>query len=174
MDVITIDGQAATGKSTLASRVAAWLGWAHVSTGDSYRAIAAGQLGNLPLRDPLTTARAARLARSPALRKRLRRAWRRLERPLVADGRDAGTHTWPNARLKLHLHAPLEWRVGVRHAQVGGTLVAHRVALAQRDAIDRQLGHGPAPDATVVRVDAWSEDQVVDLIRRLWGCRSGA
>ncbi|MCC6485760.1 MAG: (d)CMP kinase [Armatimonadetes bacterium] len=43
-DVITVDGPAAAGKSTVASLLASRLGWRHLDTGATYRAVAAAAL----------------------------------------------------------------------------------------------------------------------------------
>jgi cytidylate kinase len=50
--VITIDGPAASGKSSTAALVARRLGWAHLDSGALYRAITLGVLDNLGERGP--------------------------------------------------------------------------------------------------------------------------
>ena len=59
--IVTIDGPAASGKGTLARRIAAHLGLPHLDTGLLYRAVAANLLdANKQLNDTSAAAAAAR------------------------------------------------------------------------------------------------------------------
>ena len=130
--IIAIDGPAASGKGTLARRLADYYGLRHLDTGLTYRAGAAALLARgLPLGDEavaVATARnldlsrldrdvlsaheigeaASRIAVLPGLREELVRAQRRFaqEPPgAVLDGRDIGTVVCPDADVKLYVVA---------------------------------------------------------------------
>ncbi|MCC4246747.1 (d)CMP kinase [Stappia indica] len=130
--IIAIDGPAASGKGTLARRLADHYGLRHLDTGLTYRAVAAALLARgLPLGDEavaVATARnldlsrldrdvlsaheigeaASRIAVLPGLREELVRAQRRFaqEPPgAVLDGRDIGTVVCPDADVKLYVVA---------------------------------------------------------------------
>ncbi|WP_186397171.1 MULTISPECIES: (d)CMP kinase [unclassified Stappia] len=130
--IIAIDGPAASGKGTLARRLADYYGLRHLDTGLTYRAVAAALLARgLPLGDEavaVATARnldlsrldrdvlsaheigeaASRIAVLPGLREELVRAQRRFaqEPPgAVLDGRDIGTVVCPDADVKLYVVA---------------------------------------------------------------------
>ncbi|WP_249692712.1 (d)CMP kinase [Stappia sp. WLB 29] len=130
--IIAIDGPAASGKGTLARRLADHYGLRHLDTGLTYRAVAAALLARgLPLGDEavaVATARnldlsrldrdvlsaheigeaASRIAVLPGLREELVRLQRRFaqEPPgAVLDGRDIGTVVCPDADVKLYVVA---------------------------------------------------------------------
>lgn len=130
--IIAIDGPAASGKGTLARRLADHYGLRHLDTGLTYRAVAAALLARgLPLGDEavaVATARnldlsrldrdvlsaheigeaASRIAVLPGLREELVQAQRRFaqEPPgAVLDGRDIGTVVCPDADVKLYVVA---------------------------------------------------------------------
>jgi cytidylate kinase len=135
--IIAIDGPAASGKGTLARRIAAHYGFAYLDTGLLYRAVAwrlksAG--GNLD--DEEAAARAARaltaedlepeelrqrhageaasvVAAMPSVRQALVEFQRRFARTppgAVLDGRDIGTVVCPDAEAKIFVTATLEER----------------------------------------------------------------
>ena len=145
--VIAIDGPAASGKGTLAKRLAQSLGYDHLDTGLLYRAVAKKILdaGSDPA-DPQAAAVAARsLSRSDTLADGLRgEAMGRaasicscipevraalldfqvqfaLSPPsgkgAVLDGRDIGTMVCPSADLKIWMSASAEARASRRHAE---------------------------------------------------------
>ena len=143
--VIAIDGPAASGKGTLARRLADELGLAHLDTGLSYRAVAkamldAGQTladedAAVQAANGLDLARldrtalsvheigeaASRVAVMPRLRAALVEAQRRFARTgegAVLDGRDIGTVVCPDADLKLYVTASPEERARRRHAEM--------------------------------------------------------
>ena len=135
--IIAIDGPAASGKGTLAKRIAAQLGLPHLDTGLLYRAVARALIdAALPLNDERAAIRAAetltldaldpeklrgaqageaasRIAAIPAVRRailELQRAFGRQPGGAVLDGRDIGTVVCPQADVKLFVTASLEER----------------------------------------------------------------
>lgn len=135
--IIAIDGPAASGKGTLARRLATHYGIRHLDTGLTYRAVAAALLAaGAPLDDEAAAVAAAerldlsaldrerlsahdvgeaasRVAIMPALRAALVRAQRGFaETPpgAVLDGRDVGTVICPDAPVKLFVTASAETR----------------------------------------------------------------
>ena len=148
---IAIDGPAASGKGTLARRLARHFGLNHLDTGLTYRAVAHAlmQVGlplddeelavvaaeNLELsdldRDALSDhgigEAASRIAVMPAVRRVLVEQQRRFAaRPpgAVLDGRDIGTVVCPAADVKLYVTAAPEVRAQRRFDEIranGGT-----------------------------------------------------
>ena len=134
---IALDGPAASGKGTLARRLAAHYGFHHLDTGLTYRAAAKALVdAALPLDDEETAARmarrvdlarldrttlssheigdaASRIAVMPAVRRALVEAQRRfaaMPPGTVLDGRDIGTVVCPDAAVKLYVTASAETR----------------------------------------------------------------
>lgn len=105
--VITIDGPAASGKSSTSARVAEELGFYHVDSGSLYRAETARRLGVTNLRSPEVTAAVSAVAQDPEVRKLINAECRRIagERDIVVDGRDMGSVVFPDAQLKIFLIA---------------------------------------------------------------------
>lgn len=135
--IIAIDGPAASGKGTLARRLAVHYQLAHLDTGLTFRAVANALLDqNLPLDDEdmaAETARtldfggldasvlsqhhigeaASRVAVMPNVRSALVDAQRRFavqSGGAVLDGRDIGTVVCPDADVKLYVTASAEVR----------------------------------------------------------------
>lgn len=135
--IITIDGPAASGKGTIARRVAAHFGYRHLDTGRLYRAtgrdvLAAGgdpddpaaaaaaarALDPRTLCDPALSSAvmgdtASRVSRFREVRDALldfQRAFARQPPGAVLDGRDAGTVVCPDADVKLFVTADVEVR----------------------------------------------------------------
>lgn len=144
-EVIAIDGPAASGKGTLARRLAARYGYHHLDTGLTYRAVAHALLtDDQPLDDEALAAKtaltidlsgldrsvlsahdigeaASKVAVMPAVRRALVEAQRRFATKLpgaVLDGRDIGTVVCPNARVKLFVTASPETRARRRTAEI--------------------------------------------------------
>ena len=130
--LIAIDGPAASGKGTLARRLAAHYGLPHLDTGLTYRAVGKFMLDhNFPFDDEADAIKAARLvdiskldrttlathaigeaassiAVIPELRRILvekQRAFARQPSGAVLDGRDIGTVVCPDADVKLYVTA---------------------------------------------------------------------
>ncbi len=134
--IVAIDGPAASGKSTLARRVAGHLGVAHLDTGSLYRVVGLKALEMGDPADPAIAERAARaldlsLLEDPRLRDEpvtvassvvaafpgVRAALLQFQRDFahhgsgaVLDGRDIGTVICPDADAKLFLTATTEAR----------------------------------------------------------------
>ena len=142
--VIAIDGPSASGKGTVASRVAAQLGFHYLESGALYRLVAlaggdpaqaaAGldaafrdqkiflkeQDVTLEIRDEAIGVRASEVAKLPEVRSALLERQRAYRRPpgLVADGRDMGTVVFPDAVLKVFLTASVAVRAQRRYKQL--------------------------------------------------------
>ena len=143
--IIAIDGTSASGKGTIAKRVAAWFGLPHMDTGRLYRAVGVAALKagadfgdaahvsriahSLDLDDfddrELRTAEAAqaasKVARIPEVREalfQLQRAFATQPKGAVLDGRDIGTVIAPDADAKLWVTASLQERAIRRHKEL--------------------------------------------------------
>ncbi|MEM8801353.1 MAG: (d)CMP kinase [Pseudomonadota bacterium] len=143
--IIAIDGPAASGKGTLSRRLARELGFHHLDTGLTYRAVAhAMLLAEAPLDDEARAVRAAqgldlgaldpavlarhhigeaasKVAVMPEVRKTLveqQRAFAGREPGTVLDGRDIGTVVCPDANVKLFVTASPEVRAERRWKEV--------------------------------------------------------
>jgi cytidylate kinase len=143
--VVAIDGPAASGKGTLARRLAGHFGLRHLDTGLTYRAVAdsllsagarlddedaaiaaAGALDLAALDAERLSAHgigeaASRIAVFPGLRKALREKQRGFaETPpgAVLDGRDIGTVVFPDALAKLYITASPETRARRRTLEI--------------------------------------------------------
>ncbi len=142
--VIAVDGPAASGKGTLARRLAAHYGLAYLDTGSLYRAtgLAVQAAGASPddhaaaskaaqdldlsgftedqLRSPGAGEAASQVAAIPAVRSALLEFQRNFAaRPpgAVLDGRDIGTVVCPDADAKLFVTAQPETRAQRRHLE---------------------------------------------------------
>lgn len=145
--VIAIDGPAASGKGTLARRLAQYYKLPHLDTGLLYRATACALIDEgLSLEDALAAEEAARglslnefdperlrsreigeassvVASIPAVRTALIEMQQNFAaRPegAVLDGRDIGTVICPNARIKIFVTASPETRAQRRALELAG------------------------------------------------------
>ena len=143
--VIAIDGPAASGKGSLARRLAAHYGLRHLDTGLTYRAVAAALVENeSELTDEVAAQAAAaaldlsaldrerlsahgigeaasKIAVLPALRRQLvekQRAFAAAPPGAVLDGRDIGTVVCPDAAAKLFVTASPGVRARRRTAEM--------------------------------------------------------
>tara|TARA_B100000686_G_scaffold345114_2_gene429051 strand:- start:905 stop:1528 length:624 start_codon:yes stop_codon:yes gene_type:complete len=143
--IIAVDGPAASGKGTLARRLAAEYGLAHLDTGLLYRAISkrvldtgedpsdeaaavaaarALDLGDIEsngLRSEAIGEAASQVASIPAVRAELVKLQQEFaSRPggAVLDGRDTCTVICPEADVKLFVTASVEERARRRHAEL--------------------------------------------------------
>ena len=142
--VIAIDGPSASGKGTIAKRVAEALGFHYLESGALYRLVALA--GGAPektaaamnveflghsiflnkqevtgdLRNEAIGERASQIAKLPGVRAALLERQRSFRQPpgLVADGRDMGTVVFPDAVLKVFLTASVATRAQRRHKQL--------------------------------------------------------
>ena len=174
--VIAVDGPAASGKGTMARRLAAHFGLPHLDTGLLYRAVGwkAAQSGRAPadvaaeltaadLEDPaLRTDEAgqvaSRVAALPQVRANLLNFQKKFSSQAsgaVLDGRDIGTVICPDAPVKLFVTASVETRAERRYQELqagGADTIKPRVLaeMAERDRRDSERAAAPlraAPDA---------------------------
>ena len=173
--IVAIDGPAASGKGTLAKRVAVHYGLPHLDTGLLYRAVARDALAQgIDLDDAGTAAKvasglqvatlddpalrtvgageaASRVARHPAVRTALlayQRSFANRADGAVLDGRDIGTVICPDADVKLFVNASAEVRAMRRFLELTGRgiVVSEASVLADIRARDeRDLTRGSAP-----------------------------
>lgn len=175
--IIAIDGPAASGKGTLAKRLADHMGYACLDTGLLYRAVARDvALRGFRLEDTWAAVSAARglvpasfddpalrgtaagdaasiVAKIPAVRAALlayQRDFAAQPPGAVLDGRDIGTVVCPNADVKIFVTASPEIRARRRFAEfeARGAGVAYETVLADILARDaRDAGRADAPMA---------------------------
>jgi cytidylate kinase len=145
--IIAIDGPAASGKGTLAKRIAAHFAFHHLDTGLLYRAVArdvqrlggalddteraaaaaraldpAG-LDDPDLRKPGAGEAASIVARIPDVRAALlefQRGFAHRQPGAVLDGRDIGTAVCPEADVKIYVTATPEVRAERRYLEMKG------------------------------------------------------
>lgn len=173
--IIAIDGPAASGKGTLAKRVAAHYGLPHLDTGLLYRAVGAARLaagGDLDdIAAAVAVARtldpaafdeetlkagpvgeaASRVAAIPEVRAALlalQQDFARQPGGAVLDGRDIGTVIAPDAEVKIFVTATPEERAErrLRELRERGEAVGFEEVLADiRRRDERDAGRGAAP-----------------------------
>jgi len=173
--IIAIDGPAASGKGTLAQRIAQRFGLAYLDTGLLYRAVARDVKRDGGALDDLDTAiRAAReldpaslddpalrgagageaasvVASIPQVRAALlefQRSFARKPPGAVLDGRDIGTVVCPDADVKIFVTAAPEVRAKRRHLerQSRGEAVTYEAVLGDiRRRDERDAGREAAP-----------------------------
>ncbi|HLJ65391.1 MAG TPA: (d)CMP kinase [Stellaceae bacterium] len=173
--VIAVDGSAASGKGTLARRLARHFGLAYLETGGLYRATAlkliesggdpadeaaaaraAGEVKAEDLADPrLREERVAQGASIVAAIPGVRAALLGFQRAIAArppgavlDGRDIGTVVCPEARAKLFLTASIEARATRRLKELresGNEAIYERVLKDMIDRDARDSGRRTAP-----------------------------
>lgn len=155
--IIAVDGPAASGKGTLARRLAKHFGLNHLDTGSLYRAVAfralaagadpadpdaavaaarqveAGDLADPRLREDKVAQAASVVAAIPGVRTALlafQRDFARRAPGAVLDGRDIGTVVCPDADAKIFLTATVEARASRRFKELqagGGPAIYERV-----------------------------------------------
>jgi 3-phosphoshikimate 1-carboxyvinyltransferase len=145
--VIAIDGPAASGKGTLARRLAEHFGYDYLDTGSLYRAVGmklvyggkdpndreaamhaaetidADDLANPRLRQERIGQAASIVSAFPEVRGALlefQRSFARGRTGAVLDGRDIGTVVCPQADIKFFITATLEARAKRRHRELSG------------------------------------------------------
>lgn len=173
--IIAIDGPAASGKGTLARRLAARYGLNHLDTGLTYRAVARALLdAGLPLDNAQEAEAAARavdlgaldrqalaahavgeaaskIAVMPEVRRALvekQRAFAASPPGAVLDGRDIGTVVCPNADVKLYVTASPQVRAERRWKEIlsGGGEVDYAAVLADVERRDaRDMSRADSP-----------------------------
>jgi cytidylate kinase len=173
--IIAIDGPAASGKGTLAKRLATHFGFHCLDTGLLYRAVARDvarngfrlddiwaavvaarsldprELEDADLRGTAAGDAASIVARIPEVRAALLAYQRNFARRLpgaVLDGRDIATVVCPDANVKIFVTASPEVRAARRFAEfeARGSAVAYETVLADILARDaRDTGRASAP-----------------------------
>jgi len=174
---IAIDGTFASGKGTLAKRLAAHYGLAHLDTGKIYRAtayavlqaggdmdveadgVAGVEAANFDALDDaaLLSNDVAQAASKVAVHGRVRAALIQMQRDFathgaVLDGRDIGTVILPSATVKLFVDAKAEVRAHRRWLELSGrgdTITEAQVldSLRERDARDANRALAPLKPA---------------------------
>ena len=92
-------------------------------------------------------------------------------RDAVVEGRDIGTVVFPSADVKVFLDADIETRAARRHDQgvSGRSLAETRVAIGQRDTVDRTKPVGAllaAPDALRIDTSLLTIQQVCERVNQ--------
>jgi len=184
--VVSIDGPAGAGKSTVARAVADALGFTYLDTGAMYRAVAfaAGERGAPPasiasalkiepgtrvvvdgrdvtdeIRTPEVSEAASQAAADPDVRRAVAAEQRRLlaHGDWVAEGRDIGTVVAPDAEVKVYLTASAAERARRRAAELGVDVDTVLAEQTIRDERDRTREHSPlVPAEGSVTVDSTS------------------
>lgn len=180
--VLAIDGPAASGKGTLARRLAAHFGLPHLDTGLLYRATARALMDRGERLDDAEAAAAAAagldvrslseerlrgaemgeaasvVAAIPQVRAALVDLQRRFASGpagAVLDGRDIGTVICPDARVKLYVTASVEARAGRRHRELEQKGGAPPLETVLADISRRDARDSGRPDAPLaVAADA--------------------
>jgi CMP/dCMP kinase len=183
--VVTIDGPAGVGKSTVSRLVADRLGVRHIDTGAMYRELTAvalergvsvddgpalAELVDVPpldgvdIRAERVSAAVSAVSRHSEVRVRMRARQRELAGDAaVLEGRDTGTRVCPDAPVKVYLTAPVAVRALRRAPELGLPTEDVERTIAERDRLDaEQLP--PAPDAHILDTAPLSVDQVVDAV----------
>ncbi len=187
--VIAIDGPSASGKGTIASRVADTLDFHYLESGALYRLVALSALRGgkdvveiakrLPvgfhndriiladqdvtdsIRTEEVSARASEVAKIPEVRQALLGRQRAFRQApgLVADGRDMGTVVFPDAILKVFLTARPEVRAERRYKQLIEKGISANLRALSRDLQERDARDAARPVAPLVPAP---DSQVLD------------
>jgi cytidylate kinase len=200
---VAIDGQAASGKGTIARALAAHFGLGHLDTGLLYRAVGRRMLmGEAPetaaaaltaddladadaLRGQDVAQAASKVAAIPEVRAALvdfQRAFARRAGGAVLDGRDIGTVICPWAEAKLFVTARPEVRAERRHAEYLARGLESRLEdvladVRERDARDAGRAASPmkaAEDAVILDTSEMSVGEAVKAAIAAVSARPGA
>jgi CMP/dCMP kinase len=187
--VIAVDGPSASGKGTLAKRLAAHFRLPHLDTGLLYRAVGwrAQNTGEAPadvaarliaadLDDPVLRSdeagqQASKVGAIPEVRANLLKFQKEFSSRApgaVLDGRDIGTVICPDAPVKLFVTASPEARADRRYQELrarGVDTIKPRVLaeMAERDRRDSERAAAPlraAPDAWLLDTTEMNADAV--------------
>ena len=187
--VIAIDGPSASGKGTLAKRLANHFGLAHLDTGLLYRAVGwtaertgrppaeiaaalqASDLDNPELRTDQAGQAGSKMAAIPEVRTNLLKFQQKFAHQAsgaVLDGRDIGTVICPDAAIKLFVTASPQARAERRYRELresGADTIKPRVLaeMAERDRRDSERAAAPlkaAPDAYLLDTSDMDADAV--------------
>lgn len=178
--IVAIDGLAASGKGTLAKRLAEALGFAHLDSGLIYRAVAwkvlqdggadlesaaifaaiglrAEDLTNPDLRTEIVAKAASKVAAIPEVRKAVLDFQRNFAKSppggakgAVLDGRDIGTVVCPEADVKIFVTATPEERARRRFEELKPTHPHLTLDAVKTDLADRDRRDTERPIAPAV------------------------
>ncbi|MDJ0882026.1 MAG: (d)CMP kinase [Gammaproteobacteria bacterium] len=133
-----------------------------------------GEDVSLQIRSEEAGGAASMVASYPLIRTHLLTIQRDFFQPpgLVADGRDMGTVVFPDAKIKIYLHASAEIRAKRRYNQLINMGLSANIAdlleeIEARDERDRNRAISPlvpASDALIVDCSMMDRDQVFDLM----------
>ena len=173
--IIAIDGPAASGKGTLARRIASHFHLAHLDTGSLYRAVArdirrhggsledaseaaemarrldADTLSDPGLRDPGVGDAASIVAKFPEVRQALhefQRDFALQKSGAVLDGRDIGSVVLPDAHVKIFVIADVEVRARRRYNELltrGEPVTFEGVLQSIKGRDDRDMNRSTSP-----------------------------
>jgi len=182
--IIAIDGPAASGKGTLARKIAKHFGLQYLDTGSLYRAVALKVLEcesdaikvakNLTIEDTkspkLRGEEVGNLASQVSAIPEVRQALLDFQREFslqgaVLDGRDIGTVVCPNADIKFYITASVDIRAERRAKELGGDIEIIKKDLAERDKRDMERAVAPlkpADDAVIIDTSNMNIDIVFD------------
>ena len=182
--IVTIDGPAGAGKSTVSRALAARLGYRYLDTGAMYRAVTlvaletdgdpvaiaeadawTARLDDPAIRSDRVDEAVSGVSARPAVRAALREQQRAFlaEGDAVAEGRDIGSVVWPQAELKVWLDASPEERRRRRAAERGEQAGAAALERDRQDAAQTIVPEG----SVLVDTEGRSVDEVVEAIARL-------
>ncbi len=187
--IITIDGPAGAGKSTVAKALALRLGYRYLDTGAMYRAVTyvalmskqdavavaqgsawVDHLADPALRSDEVDAAVSAVAGLLEVRVAMRDEQRRFlaEGDAVAEGRDIGSVVWPQAELKVWLDATPAERQRRRAAERGEEAGATALARDRQDAAQMIVPH----DSVRLETDGLGVSEVIEQIVILVGQRA--
>jgi cytidylate kinase len=134
------------------------------------------------IREPDVTAAASRVSVHPGIRSWMVGMQRQLgeHHSVVMEGRDIGTHVFPDAEVKVFLDADPEVRGQRRYQQNAGAPIAVESVVAElreRDHRDRNRAQSPlrpAADAILIDSTHLSLDQVVEKVEAIIAARLSA
>ncbi len=168
--IITIDGPAASGKTSVSRRVAEKLGIKNLDTGAMYRALtwkALVEKINLDDDEALVA----------DLRKEMVKQQREIaeKEDIVCEGRDCGTVVFPDADLKIFLDASVEERAKRRRKELedkGLTInfekIKREIVLRDKKDSSREISPLSKPkDAHVIDTTNMSIEKVIETIIEL-------
>jgi cytidylate kinase len=179
--VIAIDGPSASGKGTVAQKVAQALGFHYLDMKIEFRDGATcldGADVTQEVRTETVSTATSQVAANPAVRRALLKRQRGFLEPpgLVADGRDMGSVVFPEASLKVYLTADVATRAERRHKQLMEKGMYAKMEdvvedLRRRDARDSSRAVAPLkhyPDAIFLDTTGLAVDAAVQKILDWW------